>query len=324
MSDHGERGLPRWVLAALFVTAVAVNASDYSFLVPLQQVRRETHRAIVEGRATAPRQYQVLVPFLLDPPIRLLASVMPPDKALSRTYAAYHLLALVLLLAALFRYLRVWFSIEQALAGALIVGSTIRIVLRQGEYWDGSSIPESSVFAPSSLLEPSSIALGLLLIGANRRWLFAGLVAIAAANSEAAVLLPLLFLVTRPLTGDRLVAGLGYFSVWAAVTLAVRLAVGGATLPPEIGLALTSNLQHLPSLAINLALFLGPVWLLVAAGWRRTPIFARRATIVVPLYMVAVALWGYWWDVRNLTPLYPLLLPPALAALFDPRESTPA
>ena len=209
MTVTGERKLYGWTLAAVLVTAVAVNASDYSFLVPLQQVRIDTHRSIIEGRAAATRQHQILVPYLLDPPIRALATVMPPDKALTRVYAAYHLAALTLLLAVLFFYLRVWFSAEQALVGALLVGSTIRIVLRPGEYWDLSSIPESSVFAPASLLEPAVIAGGLMLMRAGRRWLLAGLIAIAAANSEAAALLPVLFVVTHPVTRGRIAAALG-------------------------------------------------------------------------------------------------------------------
>lgn len=315
-----ERRLAGWRLAAVLLTAVAVNASDYSFLVPLQQLRIDTHRSIIEGHADGPRQQQVLVPYLLDPPIRALATVMPADKALTRVYAAYHLAALTLLLATLFFYLRAWFTTEQALVGALVVGSTIRIVLRPGEYWDLSSIPQSSVFAPASLLEPTIIALGLLLILADRRWLLAGLVAIAAANSEAAALLPVLFVVTRPLTRDRIVAALGYVAICVAVSLAVRLSLRGAAFPLEIGQTLTENLQHLPSLAINLALFLGPVTLLIPIGWRQTPEFARRAMIAIPIYLLAIAAWGYWWDVRNLTPLYPILLPPALAALFEPRD----
>ena len=320
MTVTGERRLSFWKLAAMLVTAVAVNASDYSFLVPLQQVRIETHRVIIAGHQAAPRQHHILVPYLLDPPIRMLATMMPPDKALTRVYAGYYLAALALLLTTLFCYLRVWFSAEQALVGALIVGSTIRIVLRPGEYWDLSSIPESSVFAPASLLEPTMIALGLLLMRAGRAWLLAALVAIAAANSEAAALLPVLYVATRPVTRDRIATALGYVALWVVVTVAVRLATGGAAFPPAIGLALSENLRHLPSLAINLALFLGPVWLLIPIGWRRTPGFARRAMIAIPIYLIALAAWGYWWEVRNLAPLYPILLPPALAALFPPRE----
>lgn len=315
-----ERRLAGWSLAAVLATAVAVNASDYSFLVPLQQVRINTHRAVIGGRAEEPRGQQILVPYLLDPPIRALATVMPPDKALTRVYAVYHLAALTLLLATLFFYLRVWFTAEQALVGTLIVGSTIRIVLRPGEYWDLSSIPLSSVFAPASLLEPTLIALGLLLIHADRRWWLAGLIAIAAVNSDAAGLLPLLFLVARPLTAGRINAGSGYLFLWAGVRVVVGgLVAGNGVLRPQALEALSENLQHLPSLAINLALFLGPVWLLIPLGWRRTPEFARRAMIAVPIYLLAIAAWGYWWDVRNLAPLYPILLPPALAALFAPR-----
>ena len=323
MRIHGERTHPRWVLAALLVTAVAVNASDYSFLVPLQQLRRDTHRAVVEGRADAPQQYRVLVPFILDTPIRLLSTVMP-DKAFGRTYAAYHLVALTLLLAALFRYLRVWFSVEQALGGALIVGSTIRIALRATEYWDFSSIPGNGVFAPSSLLEPIFVASGLLLILDDRRWTLACLIIVASLNSGAAMLLPLLFLVARPVSRERLLAGLGYLALWGAVSVGLRQAFGFRAVSPYIGQVLDANLEHLPSLVINLSLFLGPVWLLIPVGWRRTPVFARRVMLVIPVYLIGVAVWGYWWDVRNLTPLYPLLLPPALAALFNPRESTPA
>lgn len=321
MTVVAERTLAGWTLAAVLVTAVAVNASDYSFLVPLQQVRIDTHRAIIAGNAAAPRQHQILVPYLLDPPIRVLAMMMPPDKALTRVYAGYHLAALTLVLASLFFYLRVWFSTEQALVGALFVATTIRIVLRPGEYWDLSSIPESSVFAPASLLEPTAIALGLLMIHAGRHWLLAALVAIAATNSDAAALLPVLFVVTRPLTRDRLAVASGYVAIWLGIRLAIGLAVGGGVWPPQIGEALTESLRHLPSLAINLALFLGPVWLLIPVGWQRTPAFARRAMITIPICLMAIAVWGYWWDVRNLAPLYPILLPPALAALFNPHKA---
>lgn len=322
MTVVAERRLGGWRLAALLATAIAVNASDYSFLVPLQQVRIDTHRSIIAGHAAAPRQQQILVPYLLDPAIGLMATVMPPDKALTRAYAAYHLAALTVLLASLFLYLRVWFSAEQALVGALIVASTIRIVLRPGEYWDLSSIPESSVFAPASLLEPTMIAVGLLLIRAGRHWWLAGLIALAAANSDAAALLPVLFVVTQRVTRERIAAAVGYVAIWAGVRVVLSLAVGGSVMPPAIGQALTENVQHLPSLAINVALFLGPVVLLIPAGWRQTPEFVRRAMVAVPIYLVVIAAWGYWWDVRNLTPLYPILMPPALAALFEPRRGS--
>ena len=44
---------------------------------------------------------------------------------------------------------------------------------------------------------------------------------------------------------------------------------------------------------------------------------ARALLAGVPLVIV-VALFGDWWDVRLLTPLYPLLTPALLAGIFNP------
>lgn len=320
MSSTGHP-LPRWVLAALFVTAVAINASDYSVLVPQQPVRRETHRAVMDGRAPAPQRYRVLVPFALDPMIDALSRVMPGERAFSRAYGVFHLFALTLLLGTLFVYLREWFTEEQALVGSLLVGSALRLALRQNEYLDLAPIPTSGVFAPSSLLDPSFLALGLLLMLRERRWLLAGVIAVASLNSEAAVLLPVAFLATHVNNRRDLRDGLGYLFLWGAVALGVRYGVGAAG-PQMDALPLPENLQHLPTAALNVTLFLGPVWLLVAAGWRRTPAFARRAMLAATVYLVGVAIWSSWWDVRVLMPLYPLLMPPVLAALFEPTRAT--
>ena len=154
----------------MLVTAVVVNASDYSFLVPLQQVRIDTHRVDHRGArggaATAP-----------DP--RALPSGSANPRARHRDAARQGVDARVCRVSsggphaaarhAVLAISACGSAAEQALVGALIVGSTIRIVLRPGEYWDMSSIPESSVFAPASLLEPTVIAVGLLLMRAGRR-----------------------------------------------------------------------------------------------------------------------------------------------------------
>src|SRR5262245_16489548 len=123
-----------WVIAGLIMTAVLVNAADYSFLVPLRDVRVEAHQQVVAHTAQAPAKYRVLVPAALDVPIRAFGTVMPYDKAFGRVYAVFHFAALVTLLGLLVYELLLWFTIEQAMVGALLVGSTIRMALRQGEY----------------------------------------------------------------------------------------------------------------------------------------------------------------------------------------------
>jgi hypothetical protein len=101
--------------------------------------------------------------------------------------------------------------------------------------------------------------------------------------------------------------------VLAGLNSGAGVVVGGIGLP---AFTLDQNLAHLPSTAINLGLFMGPASLLTIAGFSRAPLFARRALIASTPLLVAVALFGYWWDTRLLMPLYPVLTPIILAAMF--------
>jgi hypothetical protein len=275
-----HREWPAWVLIAILASVVANNAFDYSVLVPQQPLRYQMHDAIVAGTAPAPQRYRTLVPRMLDPIIRAASAAMPADLAFRRTYLAFHFLALIALLAGVYAYSRQWFTRDQSLIGALIVASTLHLALRMGEYWDFSPIPADSVFAPWSLLEPTLVALGLIAIR-KRRWMgLTIIVLVAGLNSGAAAA----------------VAGIG---------------------PPPV--TFEQNLAHLPSTAINLGLFMGPAILLTIAGFSQAPLFARRALLAATPLVVAVALFGYWWEIRLLMPLYPILAPIILSSLFVPR-----
>ena len=41
---------------------------------------------------------------------------------------------------------------------------------------------------------------------------------------------------------------------------------------------------------------------------------------MVPAYLMTVAVWGIWWEVRLLMPLYPILFALALSYLYEPRR----
>ena len=306
---------PWWIVPVIFLTAVAVNASDYSVLVPRQDLRIATHRAIVDGTAPPLVQHRVLIPAVLEPAIRVASTAMPADKAVTRTYAVFHLLALAGVLFVTYGYCSLWFTRDRSLIAALLIGSTIRLSLRQGEYWDGSPIPDTSVFAPWSILDAVVIghALGLLYHG--RRAGFLILIAIAALNSEASVLLPMLAAVHARQTGWRLAAAAA--ATWAIVTGGLHVAFG-ASWPT---MTWQENRAHLGAAIVNLALWLGPALVLVAAGWRHAPAFARRSIYAAAPFVAAFAAFGYWWDVRTLLPLYPLLAPLLLSAVWRPRAA---
>jgi hypothetical protein len=308
-------------IAAMLMTAVLVNASDYSFLVPLRDARVAAHQQVVAHSAPAPPRYRLLVPAALDVPIRIAAAVMPYDKAFGRVYAVFHFVALVALLAMLVYELTRWFTPEQALVGALLVGTTIRMTLRQGEYLDLSSIPLTGVFAPHSLLEPIFVAGTVVLsLTDSRRWIMVLLV-LATLNSEAAAFLPLVYLAVRGVNVPSLKTTLGLAASWLAVLLAVRAIVGVAEPSGGTGELLRENVAHLPTAMINVALFIGPLWLLAALGVKRAPAPVRRLSRLIPVYFGAVAIAGLWWDVRLLMGLYPILIPLVLAAIFAPRST---
>jgi hypothetical protein len=310
------RTWPWWILPAILLTAVAVNAWDYSVLVPRQDVRIATHRDIVAGAAVPSAQRRILVPLALEPFIGVMREFMPPDKAITRSYAMLHLFSLAGVLGAVYRYAALWFSRDQALVGALIVGSTLRLSLRQGEYWDQTPIPLSSVFVPWSILDGVFIGFGLVSLYQRRARWFIALTALASLNSEAAVLLPAAAAANAAHAGWRLVTASTI--TWALITLALYMATGEHW-PP---LTWNENVRHLAATAVNLALFMGAAILIAVAGWRHAPSFARRSLAASAAFLAAFAAFGYWWDMRVLIPMYPLLVPLVLSAVWRPGPAS--
>ncbi|HYB94808.1 MAG TPA: hypothetical protein VEC39_07530 [Vicinamibacterales bacterium] len=307
-----DRNWPAWLLMGIFATVVATSASDYSLLVPEQHRRYEMHDAIVSGTAPSPQRFRILVPWLLHPVIDAAAAYTDREQAFRRVYFAFHFAALTALIGGVYLYSRLWFSRPQSLIGALVVASTLRLVLRMGEYWDFSPIPDRSWFAPWSLLEPVFVAAALLLLARRQLAAVAGVTIAAAANSEASFLIPL-FACVLPNQDRR--DGPVLMALWFTVTVLIRAGVGGFQLP---SVTVGENLSHLPATAVNLGLFLGAASALIVAGFAGAPRFARRALLASAVLTAAVAIYGYWWDVRLLTPLYPVVAPVLLAGIFQP------
>ena len=321
MIEEAARPIGWRTVTAIMMSAVLVTAATYSFFTPLNEARVAAHREVVTLAASAPDRYRVLVPFALDGPIHALAAFVPYDKAVERVYGVFHLVALSLILIALVLQLSLWFTTVQSLAGALMVGSLVQLALRQQEY-DLSSIPDAAVFAPHSLLEPVVIALGCVLARRGRQWPLAALTAVAALNSEAAIILPLLYIAVLGVSRASVLTAIGYAVIWGAVTLTLRLALGESPSVWTVREIWRENMAHLPTAFVNVALFLGPLWVVAAVGWRRAPGPIRRTAWLTAPYVAAVGVWGFWWDVRLLLGLYPLLMPLVLSAVFAPRPNT--
>jgi len=314
------RPLGLGVVAAIMISAAITTAVRYSLFTPLRESRIAAHGQVVAHRGPAPARFRVLVPMLLDGPIKIVSRRWPHEKAFERVYGSFHLAALSLLLIALVLQLSAWFPTEQALAGALMVASLIQLALRQQEF-DLSSIPPDAVFAPHSLLEPTFVALTCVLAQQGSHGWLTILVTAAALNSEASAILPALYLAVVGIRRSSVKRAGMYAAVWLTVTAGLRMQLGGIDGAMTIRDVWQQNLQHLSIAAVNVSLFLGPLWIAALFGLRRAPAPARRAAWLMPPYLVAVATWGYWSDVRLLLGLYPLLVPLVLAAVFEPAPA---
>ena len=297
------------VVSCLLVTAAAIPALDYARGPGDETLaaRRDIHRGILNQTTRVPDRYRWLAAAIVELPTRLLATAMPYEVAFDRASTVFYLAAFTALLWSLFAYLRLWFTDEQALIGALIVACTIRITLRQHDY------------APYSYLEASLFALGLLAIA--RRWLvlFYGLVTLAAFNRETGIFLVALYVATNSWSRQTASHGAALLLIWGAIFAGTRIVGGEAERYWSLERVLNTNLSQPGLAAFNITLFLGAFWWLALRGWHAAPEFVRRSARVAPIYLFTVAVWGIWWEVRLLMPIYPIVVPLALSCLFKPH-----
>ena len=298
-------------LACILVTASLIPALDYGFGPGDETMvaRRDIHRSILNHTARDPDRYRWLAAAIVEPPVRLLAPSMGFEPAFDRVSLVFYFFAIAGMLWSLFACLRLWFPDDAALIAALIAACTLRITMRQHDY------------APYSFLEPTFVALALIAIVRRKDVWFGILVALASFNRETAVFLVLLYLVTSDWSRQAWIKTAIYGAIWAAIFLGVRYMSGEGARYWSAALIFRTNLAQ-PQLAVaNLAMLLGVFWILAPLGWRHAPPIVRKATLIVPAYLVTIAVWGIWWEVRLLMPLYPIIFALALSFLYAKRDA---
>ena len=300
----------------MFVTAAGVSVFDATFMINNVNRdrtllrRRLNHDQVLQHIQSKPERYRVLVPYTLEIFVRALSVVMPRDKAFDRAFAAYALVAAVMVMWAEFAYLRRWFSDQEALIACLVIASTLPLSLQQP-------------YAVWSLVEAAFAPLVLLLALDDRRVLLGVVIALASLNRETAIFLVVLYALTEKLTKRHVATVLVYLGIWLTLVGGLRLIISDA---PR---RLTQwEVWHYDLLPINVAisatnafLFFGLFWLFAILGFGRAPAFMRRTALLVPIYLAFFYGSAFWWEVRPFMTLYPVVLPLALSYLFVPRET---
>jgi hypothetical protein len=314
-------------LAMIFsVACVATYSHMRTVDQPNFEGRLELHRQIIDGTAVAPYRYRILVPFICEALTRLFSAVLPLKQSFILAYALYDLAAILFFMLVLFAWLRVWFSRERALVGLLFVAGVISMALRD------------HYFQPWSLLDPGLFTAGLLAIYRKRWWILAALTLVATLNRETGIFLPVAFLFSNVNRGggerDHGAARVrkwpallaGYVFIWVFVYGAIRVLRGATDHMYTLGEIWMHNTakHNLVYTPVNLILFLGAFWAFAAMGYRHAPAFLRRITWVIVPYVIMVALFGMWREVRLLMPLYPILVALGLCYLYHGRVNTDA
>jgi hypothetical protein len=316
-----------WISTAILVIISAVLTYNYFFLVeePNLRQREKLHNQILSSTAVAPYRYRVLAPLISEGIVRVASLVIPHNWAFYLAYGVIDFVSIFLFLMTLYLYLREWFTWELTMLGVLATSAMLPMALRD------------HYFQPWSLLEVCLFTASLLAIRKDRKWILLGLVILAALNRETAVFIPLAFLLAntnlpaffrnRAHADKKALLWFGaYLLTWLVIFAGLRWVQSAAPSLRTLGELLAKNTQpvNLARTLVNWALILGPFWLFAALGWRKAPDFLKQVSWITPLYLATIAVWGVWYEVRLLLPLYPILIPLGLSYLAGNNISNAA
>ena len=302
----------KWLAAAsalAIASMVASNLYNYAMAKWAAAAAYQTQQALLQHTAEAPNRYRLLVPVIVELLGRLIPVGNQPLASFLVGYALFYQFSIMFSLLLLLIYLRQWYSPAQALVGVLVVAVSLLVAFGDG------------YFQPWSLLEIGLFTAGLLAIYKSQHWWLAVLIALATLNRETGVFLVLAYLVMRAkrtwpfvTRADLLWTGL-YGAIWGSLYGGVRLWLGPA---PQLALIQIQQMNLQPGAllmtAVNGFLFLGVFWVFVWRGRQTADPFIRATWRIVPIYLLAVLVFGVWVEVRLITPLYPILISTGLSA----------
>ena len=304
------------IALAILAAAISVSAFDYGLDRHVQPTRIREHNEVVRGDGSSPNRYRVLVPFAVESMITVAASVASRDESFRLIYATVYGAGLWLVAAALFGYVRHWFSRDQTMVGVLLIVCTQSIALRY------------HTFAPWSIVEPLLLTIALTAVRSGQdRWIVP-LTVVAALNRETGMLVPLAWLVeglnSRPRWNRRVQLALVGIAVALAIIVGVRVWRGNV--PSALTIAdvwrMNTSGQGIKTFIPAITLMLGGAgWVFVALGFRHAPPFVRRSTWLIVCYLPFYLVFGYWYEVRLLMTIYPVLTPLLLSGIYRPHPS---
>ena len=293
--------------------AIATGFADLRMRPHTEKVLTEYIPGVVANTEFPPGAYRVLAPFVIN------ATAAATGASLEATWYVSRLVFIFVAFWAMHVYLRTWFAAEHAFAGVALTAATLPLTFT-------NSWPH-----PDSMPELALFALGAMAIARRADAWFGVVLLLAALNRETSAFLVLLYFVTRPMTRTHIVRtaifGLEWFTIYAGLRAirglhhydywqAARNWADLGLLPPNYD-------PYYRAYAYFVVALFGPMLYLAlrAPVLREMPLFPRRALIVVPFFVAVAFMFSSIIESRIFTPLYALVLPATMFALFAPERA---
>lgn len=281
-------------------------------------LRMEHHQGVLTGLIEPPYRFRVLAPAAAEGLQALLPSPgeRDTDPKAERLDAAYFIIVFVSFLVTyglFFRILRQWFRVSEALVGCLLLFAVIPLSI-------------TGFFSDDDFVTLALYVLGFALFMGGRDFLLPVIVLVGTFNREQIVFLVVFWLAYELAEGKlfrwrTLIVLLACVAAFLVPYEVLRHRRGNPPTLYTVRYHLENNLQHFGRLVRVWAVEVLPFVILALAGLRRAPRFFGYALATLPVYVLAFFLKGKMWELAKALPMYLILIPLSLFALFPPAEA---
>ncbi|MFO7915894.1 MAG: hypothetical protein R6U43_09425 [Candidatus Krumholzibacteriales bacterium] len=317
-------------LAVLIILSASLVISyNYFHFVERPNIteRMVIHDSILEGEAPSPYRYRVLVPFATQGMTDFVRAVTPLSYRNSwiLSYIIYDLAAIFLFISTLYFFLMEWHQRIYSLAGALFCCAVLPLSLRD------------HYFQPWSLIESWFFCAAFLAARKKNYYAILALTLAASLNRMSGLFIPLIYLASFLRFRDTENEGSGFDTLAAGKFLLLAAVSAGTILTLRYLMGWSENIHSIRYLwglnrtfpyyiyaIINIVLFGGAWWFFFAAGIKYADRFTVSMFPVILLYLLPVAIFGIWKEVRLLLPVYPVLISTGLFYLRQKMKSNEA